>query len=731
MVTYIINTSDNKAFDSKNLFSLVGYTRIVWMNKQLNKVNECADEIIERQNALGVDDFRVAVIVDFYNFDKIRHPYGESGFIKDNETVDIAIYFPFIESYLADNLFDKIMRKHLRVHRKDIFYVQNCAVGAIDTINNAKEQTRLILSPVDFDSDEARKNFELRLDKDDEEIIAKKREKSKERKINSLREKYEKEKNIFVSDLDEALNVDRISKEEYKLELKHYEEKRKNEYKEKVAEIDNSYDTFNQFSLHCTKEMDLIFKTEDYPYSGTQLITCNEFYDALINRNITNNRIRRHYYYNPKSTTQIMAVYDTLTLCLYLIKVFEQEEIMEDEGEMTIKGIKPEKLKNSLVKSWNKIAKAQEVAKENKPKYYDVKKIVNVIEKQHIKKELETEKKDETKHSFDQNKVDKISSLNIDQVYKNIKLYTSNKAEQVTEINVENLNNSIIKYQEKRDQKRVDEMDNNFTEEIKNDDYKTNISPSKVTYEKLINTYEAEISSIFKKALKAEYVSVDYSKEDEEADKIYKAYKKHKKLKVNNNSSQFIFSVLIIIMMILPYMFIQRRTFGMFTLESIILYAVHIGVLTFALVTVFGSYKVLYTQKINSDERRLRNCLNKCIDKNNKAIESFQERYDKQLLSIEGYRYIIREIKRIQKINEQIEKRIKEHHLELEKLENNLSSILNNLGVVPVSDKSININNEFNIESPIEDEQNSIYKVFSLEVIEELFEGDGGNNNDY
>ncbi len=730
MVTYIINTSDNKAFDSKNIFSLVGYTRIVWMNKQLNRVNECADEIIERQNALGVDDFRVAVIVDFFNFDKIRHPYGENGFIKDNEAVDIAIYFPFIESYLADNLFDKITRKHLRVHQKDIFYVQNCAVGAIDTINNAKEQTKLILTHVDFDSKEERDEFISKLDSADEEIIAKKREKSREREKNSLREKYEKDKKLYVADLDEALSVEKINNDEYKAELELYNKKMEKELEAKEEEIVNSYETYNRFKLYCTKDMNLVFKTEDYPYSGTQLITCNEFYDALISRNITNNRFRRHHYYNPKSTTEIMAVYDTLTLCLYLIKMFEQEEIIEKEGEMSIKGIKPEKLKNSLVKSWNKIAKAQEVAKENKPKFYDVKKIVNKIATRDDIIENKQEKSDETVQMYRYHKDEKTASLKIDDVYKNIKLFTSNKAEQVKEINIDSLNESIMEYQQKRDQNRIDEMDSKFTEEIINGEYKTNVSPSKVTYEKLISTYENEISSIFKNALKAEYVSVDYSKEDMEADKAYKAYNKHKKLRVNGGTSQFIFSVLIIIMMILPYMFIQRRSLGMFSLESIILYAAHIGALVFVLVTVFSSYKIVYNQKITNDERKLRNCLNKCIDKNSKAIESFKERYDTQLLSIERYRYIIREIKRIQKINEQIEKRIKEHRLELEKLENNLSSILNNLAVVPVSDKSVNINNEFNIESPIDDEQNSIYKVFSLEVIEELFEGDGGNNND-
>ena len=180
MITYVINTSENKTFDSEKLFSLVGYNKIVWMTTRLDNIKKCAMEIYERQNALGADSFRVAVIVDFFNYDKIRHPYGEDGYKKDKVNVDIAMYFPFIESFLVDNLFDVLMRKHLYIEQRDIFYVQNCQIGAMDNISNAEEQAKQIIIPHELSDEEREKRLTM-LDPEDEKIIQYNRELSFEK----------------------------------------------------------------------------------------------------------------------------------------------------------------------------------------------------------------------------------------------------------------------------------------------------------------------------------------------------------------------------------------------------------------------------------------------------------------------------------------------------------------------------------------------------------------------
>ena len=53
MLTYVINTSENKTFDSDRLFDLAGYHKIHWMNCSLSEIGECARTIHEKQNILG------------------------------------------------------------------------------------------------------------------------------------------------------------------------------------------------------------------------------------------------------------------------------------------------------------------------------------------------------------------------------------------------------------------------------------------------------------------------------------------------------------------------------------------------------------------------------------------------------------------------------------------------------------------------------------------------------
>ena len=71
MLTYVINTSENKTFDSSKLFELAGYSKIRWLQCSLNDIQKCVLHISEKQNSIIADDFRIAVIVDFYGFDKM------------------------------------------------------------------------------------------------------------------------------------------------------------------------------------------------------------------------------------------------------------------------------------------------------------------------------------------------------------------------------------------------------------------------------------------------------------------------------------------------------------------------------------------------------------------------------------------------------------------------------------------------------------------------------------
>ena len=50
MQTYVINTSENRNFDSNLLFSLARYEQIQWISCSLNKIKACAEEIFEKED---------------------------------------------------------------------------------------------------------------------------------------------------------------------------------------------------------------------------------------------------------------------------------------------------------------------------------------------------------------------------------------------------------------------------------------------------------------------------------------------------------------------------------------------------------------------------------------------------------------------------------------------------------------------------------------------------------
>ena len=145
MLTYVINTSENRTLDSDRLFDLTGYNKIRWMNCPLSEISECAEHIFEKQNVLGADRFRIAVIIDFYSFDRIRLPYRRHGY-KPETGVDIGLYLPYIEMYLYDYLLEYLENRELKAADFEIYYVQNTKLEQYDFVNNAESQLSQILS---------------------------------------------------------------------------------------------------------------------------------------------------------------------------------------------------------------------------------------------------------------------------------------------------------------------------------------------------------------------------------------------------------------------------------------------------------------------------------------------------------------------------------------------------------------------------------------------------------
>ena len=260
MLTYVINTSENETFDSSKLFELAGYSKIRWIQCSLKDIPKCVDLISEKQNSVIADDFRIAVIVDFFGFDKIRIPYGRRGYVSD-EGVDMGLYMPYIEVYLLDNLMLQLENKELYASDFDIYYVQNEKSERYELFNSATDQIKKILEG----------SGNKRVPSDEEiELLADRMVSDLE--VDGLIKKMEKKKNG-------ERDCEDLSEEEF-------QEKQKKEKLKKKAEVLLSRQTkedlalYTSFKLYCSPNISLEFPLKDYPYGALEMCF-DRFWDAF------------------------------------------------------------------------------------------------------------------------------------------------------------------------------------------------------------------------------------------------------------------------------------------------------------------------------------------------------------------------------------------------------------------------------------------------------------------
>ena len=139
MLTYVINTSENKVLKSDLLFELVGYNKISWMRSSLSSIEDCAEEIVKRQQPMTAGEYRVVVLVDFLAFEKTLYP-------EENPVSEyLSIYKSLIEIYLNDHLYTPLRRAQLGFDGLEVFYIQYAEKNTIRENAAEKEQLALIL----------------------------------------------------------------------------------------------------------------------------------------------------------------------------------------------------------------------------------------------------------------------------------------------------------------------------------------------------------------------------------------------------------------------------------------------------------------------------------------------------------------------------------------------------------------------------------------------------------
>lgn len=702
MLTYVINTSENRTFDSDRLFDLAGYNKIRWMNCSLSQVRQCAEFISEKQNVLGAEQFRIAVIVDFFGFDRVRTPYGRQGYHPEIG-VDISIYMPFIEVFLLDNLITYLENKELRSSDFEIYYIQNEKLERYEFIDNALEQTAQVLSGSGEGEEMPEDAKKALIDKIE-------RRKQTERELAML----EKEKEQYGRELFDGDDANGIDDDLYG-------ESDDTKADEKEDGISENFILYKSFDLYCTKNVTLNIDLANYPY-GAEKMTFLQFFNAFSTRSAQKNLIRRHFYVSNYGGGRARAAFDTLSLSLYLIKMYEREEMVPDDGELEIAHIDAGLLRDELVTAWSKIHLAKEAATGNNSVYYSLKDNMR-IDKEGL--EFKENIRPEVLPDVADSGVGKMSSKDL---FGKICHYHDRTPEELASDNRAEFDNIITDYLKGRDETREASVKAELELRMREGEMVTTQQfPSKEEYLFLVKQKEDEISSRFEKALNAKYISVDYTEEKERAEKVYDDYKKAKDFLKFNIIGDVIFFVLAILSFMIPYAALQLSSFKVSKMAEFFL-----SVNTCAF---FGAMFILgvviqiivFTTKLSRAKTELRGLYTDCYIKERYSMSQIRSRYDSDLIYIERTRYEIRQLKYLYEANVAKDANIKRHRDMLEEVEDRLSGILNNLDVIPTLDPEESIYGEFDISKPIRARENKVYKVFSIDTIEKFFPKKGSD----
>ncbi len=695
MLTYVINTSENKTFDSSMLFELAGYNKIRWMQCSLDEVKKCADEIAEKQNVLGADRFRIAVIVDFYNFDRIRIPYGRRGFAFD-DGVDVSIYMPYIEVFLLDNLVAHLEKKDICAADFEVYYVHNEKSERYEIFENAKYQVAEILRGgrlvKEADPLPAPDAEGLTIPADEAEDRPKKAKRAK---------------------VDESEDGD-VPREKTDAEKE----------REEAMAFDRNY--YSTFLLYCTKGVSLEFDLDNYAY-GRDHMTFSEFWDACRRRWSYRTEIRRHYYLTSYGGGASRAALDTLSLSLYLIRIYEREETLEEEGELEISHLDANVLREVLESSWCRVNSAKAIAKRNTMEYYSLEQTVS--DKSYLDGTPEIPLA--TAIARERAQLPKSitrSTLSAEGLYRQIDAHATRKDGELQQKNRAKFDEIMESYLRKRDETREADVEEEFLALKAAGNLKTtDRCPSKEEYNVRLDEKQRAISMIFERALAAEYIEVDYSAEKEKADRAITDYRRAKACLCFNIVGDILLLLLAVGAILVPYGVLQLLSFAVASLPAALL------ALNAAL--VFGGLFVLsfllqvipQTRKLKAAKKQLLRSYVNCCATEMYSFSALKSRYEKDLVDIEHKRYEMRQLKRIYGANLEKSVNASVHYEMLEKLEDCISGILNNLDVIPVMEQIDTIEDQFDINKPFHAKENKIYQIFSLEAIETMFPRKGSD----
>ena len=644
MLTYVINTSENKVLKTDLLFDLVGYNKIEWMRCSLNKIGEKAEEIIEYQQPMTAGEYRVVVLVDFLAFEKTLFP-------EENPVSEyLAIYKSLIEIYLHEHLYTPLRRAQLGFDGLEVFYIQYTEKNTIRENAAEKEQLATLLG----------------LEKE------------------ALRIANEK-------NADAASAVETLPPERYE-----------------------------SFSIEYRGGEKLTFRADEFckALDGDKKATFDTFYRNFpekydIAYRAFGSRSRTYVAGTASARSESRAAFDNLNLSLALIRAYEQEvEIVVDQRDdvVDVPQMNKERFFDTLRHSYGKVQSALEYVRQhgNAGGFY-------VLETQ--KSESEDICSDVMKEEERQEVIDAAKGTGFEECYEKIRELASVPAGTKSEAEKKELSSYMSIYKQKRD-----EMRNHATSRdarvILRGAKKQSKYPSGLEYENAVEKKKTTMRRILKAAIDADYDGADYSKEFAAANDARDKYLSGKARLEKYIRTNIVCFFLVMLAMLVPYFVFQIKdsSLGAALLLSIAL-AVFGG--------VFLLSAMLHVIPILRDIRSAKHVMSElhatCLLKQRQSIFRLRQRYTVYLPAVETIHYELDELSVLYEANREINRHIEEHREMLEKVRDVLLGMLTSMQIPHKADGDLTLDDdEFKINESFR--QNSIYRIFTIDVIEDIFE---------
>ncbi len=689
MQTYVINTSENRVFDSNFLFELVGYNNITWMYSGLERIDECAKTIIERQSAPMADECRIVVLVDFYSFPHTLHPDLEAA------SDYIAIYKSLIEIYLLDHLFDLMRGAHIAVGGREVFYIQYIEQATHRV--NAAEQEHLayLLSLSDEEARLRRKNSAEEAPK----------------KLSTVSDEE------YARILEEEKNAGKATKK-----------KEKKDADKRYTSFDVSYEggilSFPAVSFYRNEKEDIPEEATEDEALG---ITFNNFYRGFLNRRAQPFKYGiRTRTYIATGTAPSRAAFDTLALSLSLIRIYENEEnVPMSEGNETIPNIDKDSFTSIMKDSYNKVNAALEKSRLSSNRYYCLEWPVGVdVNANEIEEEAQKEKIDPAEER--RNALSGVKIPEFEERYQAIRSLATRVPGKKSPKDQQELDKLMAEYKAKRDQKRDSITKDEDKLQILKRAKRSSVCPFDLDYKNALAQHEGKLRKLLKSALEAEYVSTEYDEELKEANRVYDKYKAAEACMTKNVIGDGLFLFLTLAVMLIPFMILQSADLLLAKISMGIAIGIAAGVFGGLFALSFFLHILPYVRKMNNAKAKMTKIYEDCLVKQYRSFAKLQRRYNKELLAIEDIRYNMRVINFLHHTNYEQNRHASEHREMLERVRDALLGMMSSLRIIPDAKSDVSIEGEFNIEKPFNSNENRVYKVFSVEAIEKMFNKKGG-----